>query len=247
MSTDTIKVSHDLSQFKTLKGNRQIKRAHVNRLRSAYSENTEAIQYNPILVNEKLEIIDGQHRFEALKELEAPVYYIEQPGLTIEDAQKLNSLVKTWGPNDYAHAYAENGNQHYLTFLKFREQYPKIGFNVLTRYLAGYGVTPTTEMFRNGTFKVGSVKKATENLDKLLECGVHYQDYRRKGFGEALLVALNTKGFDFEWFLNRLQQPKAKEILMPFDTKGEYLRAIEKLYNYNALEKNHIFFSTKVM
>lgn len=247
MSNETIKMSYDFGQFKTLQGNRQIKRAHVNRLRSAFSENTEAIRYNPILVNEKMEIIDGQHRFEALKELENPIYYIEEPGLDIKDAQKMNSLVKTWTPTDYAHAYSENGNQNYKIYLDFAGAYPKIVFTVLIRYLAGYGKTPTTEMFRNGIFKVGSVRKAQKDLDKLMECGEHYEEYRRKGFGEALQTALNTPGFDFEVFVKHLDYRVASEILKPYDTKGNYLRAIEQLYNYNLPEGKHVFFSTQVI
>ncbi len=246
MSKNTIKVSHNHSEFKILQGNRQTKKAHINKLISAFRENTEAIQYNPILVNERMEIIDGQHRYNALKELDAPIYFIQQPGLTIEDAHKLNSLVKTWGPDDYAHAYSENGNKHYTIYLRFRQEYPKIGFNVLIRYLAGFGSTPTTDMFRNGNFKVKSIRESKENLDKLITCGDLYSDYRRKGFGEALLIALNTKNFKFEWFLNRLASQRAKKILQPFDTKGNYLRAIEELYNYNLTEKNQVFFSTQL-
>ena len=35
---------------------------------------------SPILVNEKMEVIDGQHRLQAQKELNLPTYYIKNKG-----------------------------------------------------------------------------------------------------------------------------------------------------------------------
>jgi len=245
MST-AIQSSVDYSKFKTIRGNRDINKAHINRLVGAYKENTEAIKYNPILVNEDWQVIDGQHRLEALKILELPVYFIEHTGLKLEDAQKLNSLVKTWTPKDYAHSYAENGSTDYKVYLNVVENYP-FGHNIIVAYLAGSGVFPTVTMFRNGLFRVGDLKDAEKNLGRLMECQEYYVDYKRKGFAEAILVALNTPKFDWKWFLTRLETPFAKQTLLPFDSKGAYLRAIEEIYNYNCLSNKQIYFSTKVM
>jgi len=62
----------DYSKFNTLAGNRQVNIAHVKKLESSFDEE---YLISPILVNEKFQIIDGQHRFEAAKNLKLPIYY----------------------------------------------------------------------------------------------------------------------------------------------------------------------------
>ena len=59
----------DYSQFKYLGGNRDI--THSKKLLESITQNG---YFNvPILVNENMEIIDGQGRFEALKMLGLPI------------------------------------------------------------------------------------------------------------------------------------------------------------------------------
>ena len=68
----------DYEQFGKLKGNRNINEAQVIGIRNSI----EKIGYQPvpILVNERLEVIDGQHRLEAARTLGIPIYFIIQKG-----------------------------------------------------------------------------------------------------------------------------------------------------------------------
>lgn len=51
----------------------------------------------PILVNEKLQIIDGQHRFTALKELGFPVEFIIDEGIGVKECRAINEDNGTHG------------------------------------------------------------------------------------------------------------------------------------------------------
>jgi len=241
MANNTIQATTNYSLFKELTGNRHTNQAHINKLKSEFSENTEAVKYTPILVNEKMEIIDGQHRKKALEELGLPVHYIMQEGLELKDAQKLNSMMKNWGPRDWAESYAKLGNPHYIQFVALMEDY-KLPFNVLTKYASGYGTYPNTNMFRNGSFKIGDLKKARDQLDFLVSTGAYYSDYRRKGYGEALLIMLNNPKFDRERFTTALTSNYAKKKIQPFDTMPEYLKVLTLVYNHGLIEKNRIMF-----
>lgn len=42
--------------------------------------------YSPIIVSEDFRIIDGQHRFEACKELGFPIYFLVMPSKNAERA-----------------------------------------------------------------------------------------------------------------------------------------------------------------
>ena len=73
--------TNDYSQFKFLLGNRTINKANLMRIKKSMI-NKHLIC--PIIVNKNREIIDGQHRFVAQKELELDVYFIMIEGYGLE-------------------------------------------------------------------------------------------------------------------------------------------------------------------
>lgn len=75
----------DYDKFVIVDGNRIID--HVEHIKQSMKEHYVP---NAILVNEKFEILDGQNRFKAQKELGKPVRYIVEEGLGIVDARAMN-------------------------------------------------------------------------------------------------------------------------------------------------------------
>ena len=73
----------DLSIFKQIDGNRIPNLQHIKRL--ADSIRVYGMKCNPILVNERMEVIDGQHRLMAAKEAESFVYYIIVNGYSLNE------------------------------------------------------------------------------------------------------------------------------------------------------------------
>ena len=73
--------------------------------------------HNPIVVNEKFEIIDGQGRFKALKTLSLPIEYILIPGLGLEECKKMNENSTTWNSRNFIVSEAELGNENYQRLL----------------------------------------------------------------------------------------------------------------------------------
>jgi len=111
-------VTHDYSLFKFLKGNRHINSAHCEALKKSLL-NKPMLHIRPILVNSKYEIIDGQHRFQASKELGEPIYYIIEPDADYNVAIALNANSKNWGIGDYVDMFAEQGCTQYSKLVKF--------------------------------------------------------------------------------------------------------------------------------
>lgn len=60
----------------------------------------------PIIVNEFMEIVDGQGRFSACKQLGKPIYYMIVEGLRINHVITMNSISKKWATRDYIRCYA---------------------------------------------------------------------------------------------------------------------------------------------
>jgi len=114
----TVKSTQNYSQFKTVLGNRLLSREHIARLvREIERNNLLATQ--PILVNEKMEIIDGQHRLEAAKKIGATIYYVQVPGLGIEHVVRLNNTQRRWGVYEYIQLHVDHGNAHYQQLQDF--------------------------------------------------------------------------------------------------------------------------------
>lgn len=106
--------TNDYGLFKRLSGNRDIKCA--KKIEESIKKHGYII--NPIIVNEKMEIIDGQNRVAALEKLNMPVQYYVVEGATIETARALNLGRTNWKPIDYVQSYAEDGVKAYQLLLK---------------------------------------------------------------------------------------------------------------------------------
>ena len=78
--------------FVKLDDNRDVLSGRLNKLIASISER---YVLNPIIVNEKFEIIDGQGRYEALKKLNRPIHYIIAPGAASDDCRRMNKYNTT--------------------------------------------------------------------------------------------------------------------------------------------------------
>jgi len=116
----------DLSIFKQIDGNRVPNLQHIKRLTE--SIRVYGMKCNPILVNENMEVIDGQHRLMAAKEAESFVYYIINNGYSLNEVHTLNLNQKNWTKKDFMEGYANMGVGSYVELKKFTEKNDDFGF-----------------------------------------------------------------------------------------------------------------------
>lgn len=106
----------DLRKFKTVHENRPIDQRHVKRLENLIQRN--GWLDSVIVVNKDMGVLDGQHRIEALRDIQSKtgeeftVQYImtDNPDLSPE---AINIAQKNWNTADYVHLIAERGNVSY--------------------------------------------------------------------------------------------------------------------------------------
>lgn len=223
--------------FKLLRGNREINEPHLNRLIHSMSEKYLPV---PIIVNKKNEVIDGQHRLAACKNLGLPVYYIKGDDYDLRDVQKINSTSKRWGPNDMAYSYAELGNDNYRIYLDFREEY---GFDKGGSVAMLSGMTSdhsgANADFRNGLFKVKNLKYAKEAAEKLYSIEPYYKGFKRRSFVIAMLHLFGNKSYNHKHFLAKLEFNSQK--MVDCTTFMQYIKMIEEIYNWKSQEKLRFF------
>lgn len=226
---NNIQKTEDYSLFKRIDGNRTINKAQVQKLYDSISADPELTKAAPIIVNDKMEVVDGQHRLEALKRLNLPVYYLQVNGLNLSEVQKLNSATKVWTPYDYAKSFAELKNKNYITYLEFRHKY-HLSHEVLVKYMAG-GKDITTTMFRAGKFRTDNLKEADKLCGQLSDLCEFYKQGNSKAFAFAFKkIAINPE-YDHEKMVAKIKQFGDK-FLKPTPFVEDYLRQLERMYNH---------------
>lgn len=120
-SAEKIYTTSDYDLFKFLLGNR----SPDSEAKIIDSIKSVGVILDPILVNEKYEIIDGQNRFRALKTLNLPINFMIQEGIGINECRHLNIGRTNWTQDDYVYSFAENGNANYQRMASLLTEFKK--------------------------------------------------------------------------------------------------------------------------
>ena len=157
--------TNDYGLFSFIESNRNPSRNHVENLKKQIKNGYEL---PPIIVRENGEILDGQHRYIALVELEEPIQFLIKEDIRKDVLQKSNSFVSKWTINDHVNYHRKEGNQDYQDLYEFC-QYSGLGANIAARILGsakGNGIT--TKAIEEGKFFVKSKTDAYQFVDDVL-------------------------------------------------------------------------------
>lgn len=123
----------------------------------------DMLRYRPIIVNEEMQVIDGQHRLEAAKSLDVPVYFLVHKASDDADMILLNATQRTWKLVDYYNYHLKKGVEEYKKLEEF------ITKNEMTigeyMRLDGYGrKNNCSHLFRRGLFTMPSSEDQERNV-----------------------------------------------------------------------------------
>lgn len=223
----------DYYLFKSIDGNRNKNLMHINRLKKSMQYN---YLFTVIIVNENYEIIDGQHRFEVIKELNLPLRYIICEGYGLTEVHILNANSKTWNSDDYLEGYCNLGYKDYLLYKEFQDKY-NFGHNECLSILSGItsAKTDNRKLFYEGKFKILNYLDACNVADKIEIVGQYYAGYNRRSFIFALYSLLKNKNFEFTEFIQKLKIQQGA--LIDCVNISQYVALIEEIYNFRRREK----------
>jgi len=150
-----MKKTSNYDMFNLIKANRALTEEHVESLMASIGR-INLLSENPILVNEKMEVVDGQHRLQACKRLNIPVYYqVKKLGSDTDDTLiLLNHNQRSWKLSDFVHHFATKGYKEYKKIMEIVDS----GYNmsnaiaVCYQYLGG-----ASRQIRSGEFKCGEI------------------------------------------------------------------------------------------
>ena len=244
--TVQIQKTTDYAQFSLMKGNREIDRNHVKRLKKSIKDNPELLPDNPILVNKSLFIIDGQHRHAAVKELGYPLYYVVSETSTLDETRVLNITQKGWTLLDFAHSYAESGKQAYIDFLKLHREYPKLPPSILYLCVVGHKPHDSTGVFRRGELEMRDYAEAERDVKRLDTIRRVGREKINNPMAAALLALFRgdvsgAEEFDYDTFIRKLEMDGARELFTPVGSVRGCLRVIESVYNFHSKTQKRLY------
>jgi hypothetical protein len=240
--------TYDLSIFKSIDGNRVPNLQHIRRLSASVEQ--YGMKCNPIIVNERLEVIDGQHRLAAAKEVGTYVYYIVIEGYTLSEVHTLNLNQKNWTKKDFMYGYADMGVMSYVKLKKFVEKNDDFTFNDCIAFCSNItggsdntiskkynkkGSRNSLEIFEEGTWKGKDFELGQEWANKIRMIKPYYHNYTRSTFVGTMLGLFLNDRFDFNEFMHKVRlQPTA---LVDCANREQYKTLIEDIYNYRSRNK----------
>jgi hypothetical protein len=240
--------TNDLSIFKSIDGNRVPNLQHIRRLSASVEQ--YGMKCNPIIVNESFEVIDGQHRLAAAREVGTFVYYIMINGYTLREVHTLNLNQKNWTKKDFMNGYADMGIESYVKLRKFVDKNDDFTFNDCIAFCsnvtggnhnaisAKYKTDRSKnlkEVFEEGTWIGKDFEIAQDWANKIRMIKPYYHNYTRTSFVGTMIGLLLNDKFDFNEFMHKLRlQPTA---MVDCANRDQYKTLIEDIYNYRSRNK----------
>lgn len=248
--TEVLK-TNDYSLFKRISGNRDIDISHVNKLEK--SMKNDGYLRDPIKVNEKFEIIDGQHRFEAAKKLNHPIQFIINEGYNLKDVQIQNINNKNWSKKDYLHSFCDMGYPEYIKFREFTKKYDEFPFSsclaMVTNQTNNYTIRDKNliksksgsynpKKFENGKLKISNIKKAEQMADNIRSLKPHFESYDKSYFILAMISVMKNNKFDFKRFYKKVKNNP--NLLKKCNNVKQYKEQIQHVYNFKTRKNERV-------
>jgi len=243
-NTPVIQQCKDYKRFDLITGNRNVNLNKIDRIIDDIENGLNLLPYCPILVysdNDKLRIIDVQHRFEVSKQIKSPVFYIETNLVNLKQIALINSRQDKWTELDFLRCYVKIGIEDYLILEKIFKEF-KISISTLYSLLMTFKINSRGEvgqLFRDGEFKVKFEAETTELLSLTDTIFGRYNFSKDRKLITAI-QQLQTKGLcDFKHL-----EEKVSEAPMIMDKQGtvkDYIFNIERVYNHKKQTRQIIF------
>ena len=221
----------EYSKFNMLDYNRDINRTQIEKLKDSYTKHGYLTSH-PIVVDEKMAIIDGQHRFIACKEMGLPIVYeiIDDSNNMIID---LNTTQKKWTLEDYINYYARRyNNKNYLKLQKICYE-TNLRANTVMTLIKGCSCGNISKEIKSGNLKIKDSDEIeiTTKLKTIKSIADYLKVKCTVRFIEAALQISKIENFKYKKLIS--QAEKYPTLAYNCITRDDYVSMLRNIYNYN--------------
>ncbi len=239
----TIEVTTDYSIIKTISGNRFVNPKDVEIIMTSMQIKQLIV---PAIVNEKMQLIDGQHRLAACIKLSLPFYFIQVDGYALPEVQQMNASMKNWKPVDFLDSFIELYNagekefHNYITLQKFMRD---TGLTLSASLYLSDITAPPGEI--TNKFKTGKFTFVDEPLSRKIALYARDFDqydqtrWRRTTFLKVFASICTNKGYKHDKMMKNTTSQWNKLLLMSNELATRSL--LLEIYNYNSKQNSVLF------
>lgn len=232
----------DYDMFKKLPGNRPILRSHFKRLVRSINKDNQ-LHLHPIIVNDKNEVIDGQHRLAVARELNFEIFYIKDDTVDSDHLVLCNANQKAWAVQQFIKYYAEiKKNENYIKLIQLSESLDLSIKNLITLL---YGTTRLElyEFIKEGQFVMPKEEAYYQVVSRYVEfieyCKTKHitpiKMFTGTKFLRAFYKFVNDKEVNLKQFYDNLDK-RWYDLKPQFDSWA-WLDLLLEIYNYNKKNK----------
>ena len=242
--TKEIRKTKNYDQFIFMDDNRKINPTKVERLKKSMTKN--GFIPVPIVVNNRNEVIDGQHRLEAAKSLNLALHYFSAGGMGIEETRVLNQNGTPWKNKEHLHTYMVREekeypdsywDQPYHQFFHIQKTY-KLHFQIILTLIGVHDFTVGSELFKEGRLKINNFSKLEKDAKYLHSMKDYHEWWRNRPFMAAMCVVMSQRIFNRDRWIRKVSLNRTK--LYRCTNKTDYIGRIEWVYNWN--DRNKVTF-----
>jgi len=247
--SDVVYTTTNLNIFKFMvDGNRPVDKKHVNQLKDRLSEK---YLRTIVIVNEIMEIIDGQHRYTAIKELNEEnekrglplmsLEFIICKNYGVEECCQYNGKSKNWSNKNITEGGKTLNIEEYKIYDKFIKEF-NLPHNVTVGLLSGVTTnTKNSDEFKNLKLEIKDVNESLSNANKIIDIvntgiiPIGRSDQPVGVFGLALLeILLKVDTYDHDRMVRKCREYVEREgrSLRKLTNITEPLIEFEEVYNY---------------
>lgn len=234
--TEKLHTTTEYGRFTTLDGNRSISRRHVNGLKRLIQKNGNLTDKFPIKVNGSGDVLDGQHRLQALKELGLPVTYEVIKGADIKTVRAINLGNRNWTWQDMAESHYKLGNEEYGWFLEYISKY-QLAFRTALIFCNVPANSRHDSLFNQGHLVIEDKELAVERANRYREI-VDMTNITLFDLAVAFRLISLSDDYDHDRMIRKLAE--RADTLPLKATRLDYARALEEIYNYKMGEGNRV-------
>jgi hypothetical protein len=244
------------SMFGHIGGNRCLDTSNLSKIKQSISKkhiatNAVICILDPDDTIKPLKMVDGQHRFEACKDLNIPVSYVIDSSLSMSTVLNtitlLNTASKEWDVSDFMNSESQKGNQNYALYEKVYNSFKSTFdheslFFILNNDKNRNGNKISYESFKNGDlqFDQSDYNYLMQRLSDISKFNYYNNLGGKRYYQKALNLLLNTKGFNMNQMLSKIQL-RQSTINKCTTVDGALRQLADNIYNYK-IQSGRILF-----
>lgn len=225
-------VTNDYSIFKPAK-NRNVDARKVAKKKESIAQiNLQ----QPIIVNRRMQIVDGQHRFQALKELGMPINYIVSYNWrTDEDTATMNNTQDSWNTINWAEFRISQGNQRVREAMELARNYEmltegRMTINTALEMLSVYNGLSIKIALKNDSYDFDN--EIGNEVFQIVSIIAEYPSDMKNPYNQKLVRAIRLLKNDLGYVNKKaIARMAKKNLISVYNNENQMAKYIKKIYN----------------